>query len=55
MDDDLKALVREIGRVVLAQKKLDLLSLLIYAALAVGVSLWALITLRLTCWRYLGV
>lgn len=55
MDDDLKALIREIGRVVLAERRLKMLELLIYTSLAVGVSLWALLTLRYTFSRYFGL
>lgn len=55
MDDDLKALVREIGRVILAERTLNLLSVLIYTGLGLGVGLWALLALRSACYRYLGL
>ncbi len=55
MDDELRALIREIGLVVLAERKMRLAELLIYTALGLGVGLWALLTLRYMCYRYLGV
>ena len=55
MDDELKTLIRETGRVLLLERKLRLLETVLYAVLGLGVSLWALLTLRATFYRFLGV
>ncbi len=55
MDDDLKDLIRQIGRVVLAHKTVDLVGVLLCTLLALGVGLWALLILRQTFWQYFGL
>ncbi len=55
MTKDIESIIREIAQAVLNQQRLKLLSEILYLCLALGVGLWALLTLRQTFWHYFGL